>query len=455
MKFIKFLKNIFFGSMIRGFVFSYLFAMIIGAIFLSLPPSIQAGQSVSFLDALFVSASALSTTGLTPIVVKDVFTSFGQVVLLIIIQFGGIGLIMGLALFWLIIGRKITFKERNMIMIDQNQITRSGVVRFIRNVLIMIVTIQSIGFILMSGYFVLSDTFPLSEALFQSFFNTISLFTNAGFDISPMGSSFSMFRSDYPLLIIGMALMFLGGVGFWPLAELKLWFDAKRKKESFRFSQFTKLLVSLHLVIWILSAVVFFLLERESYLAQTGGADSVFVVLFMSLTTRNAGFSTMNVADLNEATTLFFMFLMFLGSSPNSAGGGIRTVTLFVTILGIISFARGKNAVVWRERTIKQETVMKALVMVIMAFLFVGLIIQGMLIVESHSFKEVSFEVLSAFGTTGLSLGITSDLTNISRALLVATMFVGRVSLISLLLMFKTKGSTSNIRYPEMDIIVG
>ena len=139
--------------------------------------------------------------------VKDVFTSFGQVVLLIIIQFGGIGLIMGLALFWLIIGRKITFKERNMIMIDQNQITRSGVVRFIRNVLIMIVTIQSIGFILMSGYFVLSDTFPLSEALFQSFFNTISLFTNAGFDISPRGSSFSMFRSDYPLLIIGMALM--------------------------------------------------------------------------------------------------------------------------------------------------------------------------------------------------------------------------------------------------------
>ena len=455
MIFLKSLKKIFFGSMIRGFVSSYLFAMLVGALFLRLPFSIQSGQTLSFIDALFISASAISTTGLTPVVVKDVFTPFGHIVLLIIIQFGGIGLIMGVALFWLIIGRKITFRERNMIMIDQNQITRSGVVRFVRNVLLMILLIQGTGFVLMSGYFILTQTFSVGEALFQALFNTISLFTNAGFDISPIGSSFSMYRDDYFLLILGMSLMFLGGVGFWPLAEIKQWFDAKRKKEPYKFTQFTKLLVLLHVGIWVFSALTLFLLEREQFFSQTDTADSIFVVLFMSLTTRNAGFSTMNVADFSEATTLFFMFLMFLGSSPNSAGGGIRTVTMFVTILGIISFARGKQAVVYRERTIKQETVMKALVMVIMAFLYNGLIIQAILIIETLSFKEIAFEVLSAFGTTGLSLGITSELSVISRALLVLTMFVGRVSLISLLLMFKPKGGSSSVRYPEMDIIVG
>lgn len=456
MKLIKTIKKILFGSTFRGFVVSYLIAMFIGALFLKLPLSIQSGQTLSFIDALFISASALSTTGLTPIVVKDVLSPTGQIILLLIIQFGGIGLIMGVALFWFIIGHKITFKQRDMIMVDQNQYTRSGVVRFVRNVLIMIFIIQLTGFILMSSYFILSDTFGVSQALFQALFNTVSLFTNAGFDISPIGSSFSMYRDSYFMLSLSMALMFMGAMGFWPLAEIKMWFDARRKKEKYKFTVFTKLLVSLHAGVWLLSAVALFLLERQSYLANSNMLDSVFVSLFMSLTTRNAGFSTMNVANFNEATTVFFMFLMFLGSSPNSAGGGVRTVTFFVTILAIASFALGKKAVVYKERTIKQETVMKSMVMVIMAFIWVGFITQSILIVEDFSYKQIAFEVLSAFGTTGLSLGITSELSIFSRALLVATMFVGRVSLVSLLLMFKRKGGEkSNIQYPEMDMIVG
>ncbi len=456
MKLIKTIKKILFGSTFRGFVVSYLIAMFIGALFLKLPLSIQSGQTLSFIDALFISASALSTTGLTPIVVKDVLSPTGQIILLLIIQFGGIGLIMGVALFWFIIGHKITFKQRDMIMVDQNQYTRSGVVRFVRNVLIMIFIIQLTGFILMSSYFILSDTFGFSQALFQALFNTVSLFTNAGFDISPIGSSFSMYRDSYFMLSLSMALMFMGAMGFWPLAEIKMWFDARRKKEKYKFTVFTKLLVSLHAGVWLLSAVALFLLERQSYLANSNMLDSVFVSLFMSLTTRNAGFSTMNVANFNEATTVFFMFLMFLGSSPNSAGGGVRTVTFFVTILAIASFALGKKAVVYKERTIKQETVMKSMVMVIMAFIWVGFITQSILIVEDFSYKQIAFEVLSAFGTTGLSLGITSELSIFSRALLVATMFVGRVSLVSLLLMFKRKGGEkSNIQYPEMDMIVG
>ena len=454
MRFLKLVRKILFGSTFRGFVISYFIAMFVGAFFLQLPISVQSGQTLSFIDAVYVSASALSTTGLTPIVIKDVLTPVGQVILLIIIQFGGIGLIMGVALFWFIIGHKITFRERDMIMVDQNQFSKSGVVRFVRNVLIMIFFIQLIGFILMSTYFILSNMFQPQEALFQALFNTISLFTNAGFDISPIGSSFTMYRNSYPLLSLSMALMFLGGMGFWPLAEVKMWFDAKRKKEKYKFTIFTKLLVTLHLSVWIVSAITLYFLEQNHYLANSDFMDSSFIALFMSLTTRNAGFSTMNVGDFKESTTLFFMFLMFLGASPNSAGGGIRTVTLFVTLLAIVAFARGKTAVVYHGRTIKQETVVKSMVMVIMAFLWVSTIILIIMVVEDFSYKEIAFEVFSAFGTTGLSLGITSELSNISRALIIATMFVGRVSLISLLLMFRRKDS-NNVKYPEMDMIVG
>ncbi len=455
MKLLKGVKKVLFGSPFRGFVMSYLIAMVVGAFFLRLPMSVQHGETLSFIDALFVSASALSTTGLTPIVIENVLSQTGQIILLIIIQFGGIGLIMGVALFWFLVGHKISFRERNMIMIDQNQFMRSGVVRFVRNVLIMIFTIQIIGFVLMSAYFIITHTFAPREALFQALFHTVSLFTNAGFDITPGSSSFTMFRHAYPFLGLSMVLMFLGAMGFWPLAEIKMWFDARRRKEKHTFSVFTKLLVALHAGVWLFSALAVYLMERHAYLATSGTVDSVFVSLFMALTTRNAGFSTMNVADFGEATTSFFMFLMFLGSSPNSAGGGIRTVTFFVTLLAIVSFARGKRDVVFRERTIKHETVIKSMVMVIMAGIWVSVITQGILLIDDFSFREVAFEVMSAFGTTGLSLGITSELSNVSRALLVATMFVGRVSLVSLLLMFKGKGIGNTIHYPEMDIIVG
>ncbi len=264
-----------------------------------------------------------------------------------------------------------------------------------------------------------------------------------------------MFKDSYFLLVLSMGLMFLGAVGFWPLAEFKMWVDAKLKKEQFKFTVFTKLLVTLHASVWLISALGLFLLERQAYFATSDRIDVLFTTMFMSLTTRNAGFSTMNVGEFSEATSLFLMFLMFLGSSPNSAGGGIRTVTMFVALLSIVSFARGKNAVVYHQRTIKPETVMKSMVMVIMAFVWVSTVILLILIVDNFNYQETAFEVISAFGTTGLSLGITSELSNFSRTLIIATMFVGRVSLVSLLLMFKRKGETDTIRYPEIDMIVG
>ncbi len=448
-------KKLFFGTYIKGFVVSYFLFLMTGAILLKLPISIQAGQSLSWIDAIFVSVSGMSTTGLTTVVVKDVFTIFGQTVLAFILQFGGIGLIMFVSIFWLLGRKKISFRERTMIMTDQNQIGRSGIVRFIKNVLIMIVSIEIIGFLIMASHLYFSGYFDLGSSLFQAFFLTISMFTNAGFDISPGGDSLFMYNKDYFMQSLAMSLMVLGAIGFWPLAELKEWIESKFRKVKFEFSLFTKILVSMHIGLWIVGAVIVFIVEYNGYFADKGIIESIYYSLFMSLTTRNAGFATLSMTNMSQTIQIFFGILMFIGSSPNSAGGGIRTTTFLLTILGIFSFSRGKKQVIIGKRSVKSDTVYKSMMVLISAAI---LILTGALIMsytEPFEFKEIFFELSSAFGTTGLSLGITSALSSVGKVVLIFTMFIGRIGILALLLIFRGNKVGSNIKYPEIDMIVG
>ena len=228
----KKIKKMLFGTYTRGFVVSYFLFLVGGAALLKLPISIQTGESLSWIDAIFVSVSGMSTTGLSTVVVKDVFTVFGQTVLAFILQFGGIGLIMFVSIFWLLSRKKISFRERNMIMADQNQFSRAGIVKFVKNVLFMILAIEITGFIIMSSYLYLRGYFDFGSSLFQAFFLTISMFTNAGFDISPGGDSLFMYKNDYFMQTLAMSLMLLGAIGFWPLAEFKMFIEAKRRKEK-------------------------------------------------------------------------------------------------------------------------------------------------------------------------------------------------------------------------------
>ena len=453
----KNIKKLFFGTYIRGFVVSYFIFLMTGAMLLKLPISIRDGQSLRWIDAIFVSVSGMSTTGLTTVVVKDVFTVFGQTVLAFILQFGGIGLIMLVSIFWLVMRKKISFRERTMIMTDQNQIGRSGIVRFVKNVLIMIIAIEIIGFVIMGTYlaFAYSDVFTISQAFFQAFFLTISMFTNAGFDISPGGDSLMMYSTDYFMQTLAMGLMILGAIGFWPLAELKSWYEAKKNKERFEFTLFTKILVSMHLGLWIVSAIIVYGFEFNGFLADKGFFEGIYYSLFMSLTTRNAGFATMNMTDMSTSMQVFFGVLMFIGSSPNSAGGGIRTTTFLLTILGIISFARGKDQIIIRRKSIKFETVYKSLMVVIGAGALIMVALLIMTATEPFTIRELFFEITSAFGTTGLSLGITSSLSLTGKLVIIAIMFIGRVGILSLLLMFKGDKQASNLKYPEIDLIVG
>jgi len=257
-----------------------------------------------------------------------------------------------------------------------------------------------------------------------------------------------------------MSLMILGAIGFWPLAELKMFIEAKRRKQKYEFSLFTKILVFMHIGLWFASALLVFLVEYNGFLADKGLLESIYYSLFMSLTTRNAGFSTMNMNDMSSTTQVLFGILMFIGSSPNSAGGGIRTTTLLLTFLGIASFSKGRDQVVIKKKSIKPETVYKSIIVVIGAatLIMVALLIMSYSeasLFPAYGVKDIFFEIASAFGTTGLSMGLTASLSWVGKLVLIVVMFVGRIGILALLLMFKGNRTASAVKYPEIDMIVG
>ena len=450
---IRSIVSVFSKTPIRTFVTLYAGVTLLGAIFLWLPFSQTNGNPLAFIDALFVSVSGVSTTGLSTVTVATRLNRFGQVILLFLIQFGGIGLIMLIGFFWLTTGKSITLNERKLIATDQNQIRTSQVVRLIRETLQILFVIELIMFVMIGFYLYANNYFDFGESFFQSFFLTISLTANAGFDIT--GDSLVRYANDYVFQLMAMFLMFIGAVGFWPLVEVKDFVQALIQRKPFKFSLFAKLLVSMHVILWVFGAFVIYAIEAGGALADYNWIQSIVTSLFMSLTTRNAGFSTLDVSTFSAPTLMLMTALMFIGSSPNSAGGGIRTSTLLLIIGALIAFSQNRKQIIVAKRAIKPATVYKSLLVFIVA---IGLIIVSsflIMVAEPYGFTEVIFEVTSAFGTTGLSLGITPFLTSFSKTVLIAVMFIGRIGIVALLLIFSTQEDTNRIRYPEIDMIVG
>jgi Trk-type K+ transport system membrane component len=453
-KFLNGIRSIFFGSATRGFVTIYALFMFLIAALLKMPASLAAGKTLSWIDAIFISASGISTTGLSTVVVADTLSSLGKVILALGLQFGGIGLIMLLSIIWMVVGKKISYKERTMIMMDQNQFKMSGVVKLVKSVIIVLFSIELVAFFIMGLYLHLGGYYNLKDAFFQSFFLTISLTTNAGFDIS--GTSFTMYHQDYFMQILGMFLMFVGAVGFWPIMEFAEWVKSKVKRQKFEFSWFTKTLVGTHLTLWVVGTILFIVLEGNNFLAGKNIIESLFYGLFMSITTRNAGFSTIaDISVLSSSTLFVFMILMFVGSSPNSAGGGIRTTTLIVIIFSVIAYAKGKNQVSIGKKAFKDEHINKAVVVFIAAIALVLFASFLLMAIEPFSWERIMFEVSSAFGTTGLSLGITPHLSIVGKIIIIITMFLGRIGMVTLLFLFKDDHKKINVQYPEVEVIIG
>ncbi|ASN05934.1 TrkH family potassium uptake protein [Virgibacillus necropolis] len=431
----------------------YCVAIVVSTVILALPFAHEEGVDASFIDLLFIAVSAISVTGLTPISISETFNTSGYFLLAFILQFGAVGVMAMGTFIWIILGKKIGLKERRLIMTDQNQTSFAGMVRLIKQIMLVVLTIELIGFIILGTYYI--QYFPtIGEAYLHGFFGSISATTNGGFDIT--GSSLIMFKDDYFVQFINMLLIIFGAIGFPVLIEVKEYMFAKEAvRKSLRFSLFTKVTTFTFFALIVVGAIIIGLLDSGNFFDDKSWHEIVFYSLFQSVTTRSGGLATMDVSQLTEQNHLFMSFLMFIGASPSSAGGGIRTTTFALVLIFIFTYARGGVSIRIFKREVHQEDLLKAVTVSLMAIAFVFSSILVISIVEPYSLSEILFEVTSAFGTVGLSLGITSELTTLSKFILMMLMFIGRVGIITFLFMFKNNKSSGKFHYPKERMIIG
>lgn len=433
--------------------FFYIVAVAISTFFLSLPVAHKQGVEIQFIDILFTAVSAVSVTGLSTISVVESLSTTGIIFLAIILQLGAVGVMAMGTLIWLLLGKKIGLKERRLIMTDQNQTSFHGMVRLIKQIIYVLLIIEFIGFLLLGTYF-LQYYSSVSEAYLHGLFGTISAISNGGFDIT--GFSLQPYSHDYFVQFINMLLIIFGAIGFPVLIEVKEHIFSKKKRQYLRYSLFTKITTSTFLVLMIVGALGIYILDSGQYFEGKSWHETFFYALFQSVTTRSGGLSTLDVSQLTEENHLFMSLLMFIGASPSSAGGGIRTTTFALVVIFIITFARGGKNIRIFKREVHEEDLYKAVSVTLMAVIIVFASALIMLKVESFSLMQVVFEVTSAFGTVGLSLGITSDLTTLSKVILMILMFIGRVGILSFLHLFESKHrNDGKIHYPKERIIIG
>lgn len=431
-------------------VIYYFLAISLSFILLRLPGVHQNGEYIGLIDSLFTAVSAVSVTGLTVVNISETYTTFGILMIMLILQLGGIG-IMSLGTFvWLLVGKRIGLRERQLIMIDHNQYNLSGVVKLIIEIIKILLLIEAVGALLLAVYFTqFYDS--VREAFLQGVFASVSATTNGGFDIT--GQSLLPYANDYFVQIVNILLIILGAIGFPVLIELKQFLS--NKYGNFRFSLFTKITTITYGILLAVGTFLIFIMEYNQRFQNVSWHQAFFYSLFQSTSTRSGGLVTLDVSTFSEPTQLVLSLLMFIGASPSSVGGGIRTTTLAIAVLFLIHFSRGNNQIQVFGREIHLIDVYRSYAVIILAGFMSMLSVILIMLFDSHDLISVVFEVTSAFGTSGMSMGITSELSTPSKFIIMLLMFIGRVGLISFLFMIGGNNKKAKYHYPKERVIIG
>lgn len=440
-------------SPVRILLFFYFLAVILSSIILSLPFMQTSVTEPPFIDHLFTAVSAISVTGLSTVSIGETYNTIGIITIAIILQLGAVGVMAIGTFIWLLFGKKIGMTERELIKTDQNQTTFSGMVKLIRDIILLLLAIELFGFLILGTYF-LNFFSTAKEAYLHGFFSVISALTNGGFDIT--GQSLIPFQHEYFIQGIHIILIILGAIGFPVLIEVKEFVQTPReKKRIFRFSLYTKVTTVTFFLLVIFGTLFIYILDAKNFFLGKTWHEGLFYSLFQSVTTRSGGLSTLNIDELTVQNQMLLSLLMFIGASPSSAGGGIRTTTFALVIIFIITYARGGKSIRLFKREVYDEDLLKAVTVTLMAAILVYVATFIMSIYEPFPLMEIIFEVTSAFGTVGLSFGITKELTTFSKVILMILMFIGRVGIITFLFMFKSTRSKGTYNYPKERMIIG
>lgn len=442
-------------------VISFVSASIIGAILLSLPVSTAGGQPISFVDALFTSSSAVCVTGLVVKETGSFFTTFGQLVILTLIQLGGLGIMTFSTAFAILLGRRLTIRET---VIMQNALDNQKVEGFrslIKHIVLVTVGIEATGALLLYIRWHLTSGQTKLHILYSSIFHSISAFCNAGFSL--YSDNLAGFRSDIAVNLIITSLIIIGGIGFIVLLDipkLKFWRKDRIKYLS-KISLQTKLALTVTTVLIITGTLFILFFEWSNTLKDLPLKDKILCSYFHSVTPRTAGFSTLPVEKFASPTLFITIALMFIGASPGSTGGGIKTVTLAVLLAAAVAMLKNRNRVTVFKKTVPRAIFRRAFIITLMSIIWVFFAAVAICIIEvgkvcgqGFALKNL-FEVVSAFGTVGLSAALTPTLAPLSKLLLIFTMWLGRVGPLTLALAIASAEEPPAYIYPEERIMVG
>ncbi len=436
---------------LRTIVLGYTGIILLGAVLLILPISSRLRVWTSFEDALFTATSATCVTGL---IVHDTYTYwslFGQIVILIMIQIGGIGF-MTLAISALMLAKqKIGLRNRYTLQEAVNAPQVGGIVRMTRFILIFTAVTELVGALLLSLRF--CPQYGILKGIYFSIFHSVSAFCNAGFDL--MGgqgeySSLTGYTADPLINIVVMCLIIIGGIGFFVLSDIGA--------SKFRFRKFklhTKVVLITTAALLVLPFLLILLFERKNPIFDNSAPSYLFGCLFQTVTTRTAGFNTVDLSKLSDATIFLMTFLMLVGGSPSSTAGGMKTTTLAMLVAGIFTILRQRKYIECFKRRISDDTLLKIIAVAAMYFLLFfacGVLLCGF---DGISIKEAMFEAASAIGTVGVSLGVTGQLGTASHLLLILLMYFGRVGGLTLLLAFHNQNGGTPSKYPVEKITIG
>jgi trk system potassium uptake protein TrkH len=405
-------------------------------------------------------ASAVCVTGLTVVDTGAYSTFFGQVVILALIQIGGLGVMtISVGLFsWL--GRSISFRQRMAVQDLFAHTPREDIFKLVRSVVFFTLGAEIIGAALLCIHF--SREMPLLSALYTAIFHSVSAFCNAGFAL--FGDSMMHYSGDILLNLVICALIVIGGIGFPVLYDLRSWLS-KRRQQRARLSIQTRSVLLTTLILIVGGALMFAFLERRSIAADPSAAHRILTPLFQSITCRTAGFNTVDIGSLREATLAVMIFLMFFGASPGSCGGGVKTTTLALIAAFTLNRMRRKRRVSLFKKSVPVETVTRSIslilvsigiICVVLFLLLLGDTAQGSVLARPRaSFLAYLFETVSAFGTVGLSMGITAALSTWDKCWLIVMMIIGRVGVLTFSYIVVGAGVTNGMEYSEENLMIG
>lgn len=453
-----FLSN-FFNKLSHSQIFSasFILMILLGAFSLNSLPNLYVGDGLSFIDALFTATSAVCVTGLIVVDTATYFTFWGQLLILVLIQIGGLGMLSFTSLIILALGRRLSLKEESIYQSFAGDASRVDPYKLIYRIFIFTFVIEAIGAFCL--YLFWYRDFPFTEAIWLSVFHSISAFCNAGFSV--FSDSLVSSSLNAGIILTCSGLVVLGGIGFFTIEEVVRIPSNFKNSKIRKISLQTKIVLFTSFILLLVGTVLFSLLEWNGVFRGMSFYDKVLNAFFMSVTSRTAGYNSVDYAQLSDASNFLNIILMTIGGSPGSAAGGIKTTTFFLVFLLAWSRIRGEQEPSFRARSIPTETINRAVGLLVIASLVISMSVFLMCIFESsrgigNNFLVIFFEVVSAFNTVGLSLGGTADLTISSKILLIVLMILGRVGPLTFAAALFFKSRVKNkFRYAYEDVVVG